>query len=109
MSEELKLKGTIKQIGEMQTFDSGFCKVELIVETDDKFPQMVKFDCAKVKGEDVIKYNKVGDKVEVSFNVQGSEWKGKYYVNLSAWKVFKVEGETTKPVAEEPIQDDLPF
>ena len=28
MSEELKIKGTIKKIGEMQTFDSGFVKRE---------------------------------------------------------------------------------
>ena len=115
----LQLTGTIKLIGEVQTFDSGFKKVEFVLTTnDEKYPQDVKFDISQDKVDDFIKYNKVGASVDVSFNVRGNEYKDKYYVNLSAWKVFKADankpatdiGVPAEELAtEELATDDLPF
>lgn len=110
----LQLTGKIKLIGEVQTFDSGFKKVEFVITTNDEnYPQEVKFDISQDKVDDFIKYNKVGSDVDVSFNVRGNEYKGKYYVNLAAWKVFKagaikVATDIGVPVEEIAIQD-LPF
>jgi hypothetical protein len=110
----LQLTGKIKLIGEVQTFDSGFKKVEFVITTNDEnYPQEVKFDISQDKVDDFIKYNKVGSDVDVSFNVRGNEYKGKYYVNLAAWKVFKagaskVATDIGVPV-EEIATDDLPF
>ena len=110
----LQLKGTIKVIGEKQTFDSGFQKVEFVLTTnDEKYPQDVKFDIVQDKVDDFLKYNKVGSVVDVDFNVRGNEYQGKYYVSLSAWKVFK--SQATAPAAdigvptEELAPDDMPF
>ena len=86
---ELKCTGTIKQIGELITFDSGFQKVEFILTTNEKYPQDVKFDIVKEKAEQFLKYNKVGDAVEVDFNIRGSEYKDKYYVNQLRGKSLK--------------------
>lgn len=108
-----QLTGTIKLIGEKQIFDSGFQKVNFVVTTlDDKYPQDISFDIMKDKVDDFIKYNKVGTLVDVDFNITGNEYKGKYYNNLSAWKVFK--SEANKPATDigvpaEEITDDLPF
>lgn len=108
---ELKLNGTIKVIGEKQTFDSGFQKVEFVVTTDDQYPQDVKFEIVQDKCDDFLKYNKVGKQVEVSFNVRGNEYKEKYYVNLSAWKVFGASAETKTAEKVEEVEEnlDLPF
>ena len=109
---ELKLNGTIKVIGEKQTFDSGFQKVEFVVTTEDQYPQDVKFEIVQDKCDDFLKYNKVGKQVEVSFNVRGNEYKEKYYFSLSAWKVFGASADATLTnegsIKEEPT-DDLPF
>ena len=107
---ELKLNGVIKQIGEVQEFDSGFRKVEFVITTSEQFPQEVKFEVLKDKVDDFIKFNKVGATVDVSFNVRGSVWKDKHYVNLIAWKVFKSDAvaETVEEV-EKVSEDDLPF
>ena len=94
---ELKLNGVIKQIGEKQVFDSGFEKVEFVLTTDDKYPQDVKFEIVKDAMEKFIKYQKVNDNVEVSFNVRGNEYKDKFYVSLSAWKVFKAGDKAPNP------------
>ena len=110
----LQLTGKIKLIGEVQTFDSGFKKVEFVITTNDEnYPQEVKFDISQDKVDDFIKYNKVGSDVDVSFNVRGNEYKGKYYVNLAAWKVFKAGASkvaTDIGVPVEEIEDNfLPF
>lgn len=109
----LQLNGTIKLIGEKQVFDSGFQKVEFVLTTnDEKYPQDVKFEIVQDKVDDFLKYNKVGSVVDVDFNVRGNEYKGKYYVSLTAWKVFKSQAAapaTDIGVPSEEIADDLPF
>lgn len=106
-----QLSGTIKLVGEKQTFDSGFQKVEFVLTTnDEKYPQDVKFEITQDKVDDFIKYNKVGKAVDVSFNVRGNEYKGKYYVSLTAWKVFKAEEAATDiGVPSEEIKGDFLF
>ena len=106
---ELKLNGTIKLVGEVQTFDSGFVKREFVITTKEQYPQDVKFEVTKEKATDFEKYNKVGDNVEVTFNVRGNEYNGKYYVNLQAWKVFKADAKPSEPVASVEPVDDMPF
>lgn len=104
-------KGTIKLIGEKQTFDSGFTKVEFVVtETADQYPQDIKFEIVKDKVDDFLKYNKVGKEVEVSYNLRGNEYNGKYYVSLQAWKVFGVDAiRTNEESIEEPEDSEMPF
>jgi len=87
---ELKLNGTIKMIGEVQNFDSGFSKREFVITTNEQYPQDVKFEVVKEKATDFEQYNKVGDNVDVKFNVRGNEYNGKYYVSLQSWHVSKV-------------------
>lgn len=117
---ELKITGTIKLIGEKQTFDSGFEKVEFVITTDEQYPQEVKLDAIKEKADNLIQYNKVGDKVDVKFNVRGSynEPSNRYFVNLQAWHVQKVEtgAASESTTANEPVLQpldegiqDLPF
>lgn len=86
------MEGTVKVIEDTQTFSSGFAKREFVVTTEDKFPQDIKFECTKEKIELVDKL-RTGDKVKVSFNIRGNEYKGRYFVNLQAWRVENAGGE----------------
>lgn len=90
MAEKLEVKGKIKLIGELQSFDSGFTKRELVITTEDKFPQDIKLEFMKDNCAKLDAYN-VDDDVTVGFNLRGSEYNGKYYVSLSAWKIDKAE------------------
>lgn len=65
---------------------------------------------------------KEGDKVSVSVNIESREYNGKWYTNVSAWRVNTRAAESPKasvaeqapfdastvPAASEPV-DDLPF
>lgn len=87
MSQSYELEGTLKIIEEIQTFASGFSKREFVVEVEDgRFPQFIKFECLKEKANQLDDLQ-IGDPVRVSFDIRGNEYKGKYYVNLTAWKI----------------------
>ena len=50
----------------------------------------------------------------MSFNLRGNEYKGKYYVSLSAWKVWTAQAEKPAtdigvPTEELAPSNDLPF
>ena len=85
---ELKLNGKIKLISDLQSWDSGFTKREFVVTTNEQYPQDVKLEFIKDKTS-LLDGLGEGDEVEVSFNVRGNEYNGKYYVNLQAWKIAK--------------------
>lgn len=90
-------------------------KQSFLVRTDEKYNNLYSFELfAKGDGLDkidnLLKYNKEGDVVKVSFNVSTNEYNGKYYTSLSAWRVDngkQSEGTASNTVAE--VVDDLPF
>jgi hypothetical protein len=122
----MKLKNVeIKRIGEIKEFGANNFKVVKWVVVDDSnadYPQTLELQCTQDKAENLVKYNKVGDRVDVDFNLRGREWTNEttkvtsVFNTIEAWKVFKAEptnGEPTdfqaKTVAEPAEEDDLPF
>ena len=84
-----ELQGTIKVIMDPQTFPSGFSKREFVVTVPDgRFPQDIKLTCVKEKA-DLLNQFSPGDPVSVSFDLRGNEYKGRYYVDLNAWKISR--------------------
>ena len=112
-----ELSGTVKEIFDTQTFNSGFSKRAFVVTSEaDKYPQDIQFECLKERIELVDKLNK-GDKVNVSFDINGREWNGKYFVNLVAWKIESKgsdgevadDEEPPMPDPDEDFDDEPPF
>ncbi len=113
---ELKINGKVKVIMDLQTFDSGFRKREFVITTQEQYPQDVKLECTQDRVSLIDALN-VGDDVDVSFNIRGNEYNGRYFVNLQAWRIEKGgAAEAPAPAAPdttlEPLgddEDDLPF
>lgn len=118
-------KGKITHIEEVRqgTSSNGtdWKSVKFVVEEqgDSKYPQSSVFSYFGVeKVDNFLKYNKVGDVVEVSFNLSAREYKGTYYQDNRAWKVWS-DNKQSANVAPEPeagynmgdslYEDDLPF
>jgi hypothetical protein len=90
-------KGSIKWIGDIQTFPSGFTKREFVVTTShDKYPQDLKFETVKDKCAMLDDYG-VGQAVTVNFDIRGNEYNGKYFVNLSCWKLQAADASAPAP------------
>ena len=94
-----ELQGKILEIKDTQEFKSGFTKREFIVDNGAKFQNTVKFELVKDDCSMIDKFS-VGDDVKVSFYINGSEWKGNHFVNLSVNKIEatsqSVVGQTIK-------------
>ena len=87
-------------------------KLTFIGETSEEYNNLYAFELfGTEKVDNFTKFNKVGDLVDVDFNVQTREWEGRYFTSLSAWKVFKSETTQTQTetVPEASTDDILPF
>jgi hypothetical protein len=109
----MKVTGVIKEIGEVVTgiskADKPWKKVTFVLETSEEYNNIYPLEVfGEEKVDNFLKWNEIGNTVDVDFNVSANEWKGKYLVNLGAWKVFKAEA-TAKTETTEKVEDDLPF
>jgi len=109
----MEVKGTLKVVNTTQVVSDKFSKREFVLTTNDMYPQDILFQLTQDKCT-LLDMFKVGDKVEVSFNLRGREWinpqgEAKYFNSLEAWKIFKdtnVEHNATDAPVE---NDNLPF
>jgi hypothetical protein len=113
----MELNGAVHLVGQTETVgNNDFTKRQLVIATEEQYVQYIPIDFVKDKTSLLDGY-KVGEKVNVSVNVRGSEYNGKYYVNLQGWKIRKdsvnnieVVGHVFEPAPAlvEP-ENDLPF
>ena len=114
----MQVQGKIKIIGEVQTFGTDFTKRQLVVTTDDQYPQLISIDFTQDK-TDLLNSYKVGQSVDVSINLGGREWinpqgEAKYFNSVTGWKIESVtQAEPSQPIAapnlSQGVEDDLPF
>ena len=122
----MELQGTVKKVGETQTFASGFQKKEMVILTDEQYPQPIQIDFLSDK-IDLLNNVSEGESVKVGINIRGREWTNpqwevKYFNSISAWRLEKVNVEAPQgnftekpkekaenPFADEVDQDSLPF
>jgi hypothetical protein len=102
MSEGLsgKLTGEVVQIGELMTFESGFCKQPFRINVKDNgYDNLIEFNLLK-DNVDKIKFLKLGQTAEVDFNIRTREHNGRVFTELVAWKVFGKAESTNDPCAK---------
>ncbi|MFT4780809.1 MAG: hypothetical protein ACJAZK_001464 [Psychroserpens sp.] len=123
----MEVQGKVKMIGETQTFGSnGFRKRELVVTTEEQYPQHILVEFVQDK-TDLLNSYKVGQPVKVNINLRGREWvnpqgETKYFNSVQGWRIeaAQPEGDNAPPVApteafepatnlNEEDHDDLPF
>lgn len=120
----MELIGTIKMIGETQTFgEKGFRKREVVVTTSEQYPQHIMVEFVQDKTELLDKF-KVGQEVKIGLNLRGREWispqgETKYFNTLQGWSIYSdADGSKPQPAPKESFidaddfdepQDDLPF
>ncbi|AGO48528.1 single strand DNA binding protein [Cellulophaga phage phi18:3] len=98
----MELEGAIKMVGETQTFGSnGFRKRELVVTTEEQYPQHILVEFVQDKC-DVLNSYMVGQKVKVGINLRGREWvnpqgETKYFNGIQGWRIELLGQPETKP------------
>jgi len=121
VSYEVKVQ--IREIGELQVVGKNntnkreFVGIE-VSERESKYENVLKFTLLKNAVSKLDQF-KVGDVVEVSFDVKGREYNGKVYIDLNAWKIEliatasgtdEVNGVTELPPSTtDDVFEGLPF
>ena len=116
----MEIKGTVKVIGESQTFGSnGFTKREVVLTTekDSKYPQDIMIEFTQDNCDLIDPYAE-GEDVIISVNLRGREWvnpqgDSKYFNSLNGWRIERdgsVSGETSQETpTHETDTNPLPF
>lgn len=114
----MELKGKCFEIGAIQQVSDSLQKRELIIEYAEspQYKEYLKFEMINDKCS-LVDSLKVGDDVDVFFNLRGRPWTDKtgkksYFNSLQLWRVNVLSGaaEYTVPASVTPADDDdLPF
>jgi hypothetical protein len=122
----MEVSGNIKVINPEQQVSPTFKKRELVVTTEETYPQHIMIDFTQDKC-DLLNSYAIGDAVKVSINLRGREWQSpqgetRYFNSIQGWRIEKESGATSAPAATAsapstpaPIpaalegEDDLPF
>lgn len=123
----ITVTGRVKFIGNTLDVSASFSKRELVVTTEEQYPQHILLEFTQDKTELLDDYN-VGDSVEVSINIRGREWvnpqgESKYFNTLQGWRIKKTGQAQPQPQTppannsiannandfKEEEHDDLPF
>ena len=123
----MEISGKVKWIDEVKTYGTnGFRKREIVVTTEEQYPQHIMIEFVQDKCELLDAYQ-VGQSVKIGINIRGREWvnpqgETKYFNSIQGWRVEAVEsapaGMPPMPPLEsfEPaegnakeVEDDLPF
>lgn len=119
--------GKLKVKGNTQVVSDKFSKRDLVLVTDDQYPQFISLQLTQDKCALLDQYN-VGDDMKISFNLRGREWTApdgvvKYFNTLEAWRLERSASahaaagnhSNLSPSAQEEVisssaaNDDLPF
>ena len=115
--------GRLAEVFETQQISDRFQKREFILEIKEsnnagfEFVEYVKFQATQDKCSLLDKVQ-VNDMVKVGFNLRGRKWekdgKTSYFTNLDAWRVDKLESDSTSPSIPKSSDngnspDDAPF
>lgn len=110
----MSIKGKVQKV--LETEEKGNFRVrKLVIETMDKYPQVVALDFTQnnvgLLDDPVVK---VGNNVEVFYNVRGRAWENRegktlYFTSLQGWRVREYKEEVSTQDQAPDREDDLPF
>lgn len=108
----MEIAGKIKLISDIQTFDSGFKKREVVITTEEQYPQHILVELLGDRTE-IINPFKIGDDVKISINIRGREWvnpqgETKYFNSLTGWRIEKLQSETFSQQPNNPLSQQIP-
>jgi hypothetical protein len=129
----MEVQGKIKVIGETLQVTDSYKKRDLVITTDEQYPQHISVEFAQDKTS-LLDNRIVGEEVKVSINIGGREWvnpqgETKYFNSIKGWRIEKLsdannsapepsaqpnaqpkqKNEPSPAQNQEEEHDDLPF
>lgn len=101
-----EVEGTLHKKFDTENKTGTFQAREFVVEVaDGNYPQLVKFQLVQDRCALLDPFEE-NEKIKVHFDLRGREWNGKYFTNLNAWRLEKVEMTPSTASAPPDFSDD---
>ncbi len=109
----MEVTGKIKVINAEQQVSTSFKKRELVVTTEEQYPQMIMIEFTQDKC-DLLNNYRVGEPVKVSINLRGREWvspqgETKYFNSVQGWRIEKLQNDVPQGGMQSPPMPTQPF
>jgi len=91
----MEVIGKVHSLGESITVSASYEKRELVVKTDEQYPQFISIEFSQGKCNEILDTLSLNQEVKVGINLRGREWvnpqgESKYFNTIQGWKVDKV-------------------
>ncbi|WP_390449995.1 DUF3127 domain-containing protein [Chryseobacterium sp. Alg-005] len=108
----MELQGTVKKLFDAQTFASGFQKREMVILTQEQYPQPISIEFLSDKIS-LLDNVTEGENVKVGINIRGREWTSpqgetKYFNSITGWRLEKVFDNGSEPTQAAPSHSAAP-
>lgn len=110
----MEVTGRIKVINPEQQVSASFRKRELVVTTEEQYPQHILIEFTQDKC-DLLNSYKVGEPVRVSINLRGREWvspqgETRYFNSIQGWRIERLtqEAPAAPQYAQQPSTPAMP-
>lgn len=109
----MELKGKIKLVTPEQQVTDSYTKREVVITTDEQYPQHISIEFPQGKCNNEIDQLQVGEEVTIGINIGGREWinpqgEAKYFNSIKGWSVRTNTGTHTAAPASTPAQTPPP-
>ena len=105
------IQGQIHKIFETSVVSEKFSKRDVVIKTNDQYPQLVIVQFTQDRCDMLDPYNE-GQEVDLSYNIQGREWTSpigevKYFNTIIGWKIQPVGPVASQPAANTPVNSQV--
>jgi len=89
----MEVSGIVKRVGGTQQISASFKKREIVVTTEEQYPQHISIEFVQDK-TDLLDSIQEGEKVNIGINLRGREWTSpqgevKYFNTIQGWRIEK--------------------
>lgn len=104
----MEVTGKIRVINPTQQVSASFKKRELVVTTDEQYPQHIMVEFTQDK-TDLLDSYRPGEDVKVSINLRGREWvspqgETRYFNTIQGWRIERTQADAPQQYQQQQQQ-----
>ena len=106
-SQSFEIQGKLHKVFPSENKSSSFQAREFVIEVESgQYSQFVKFQLTQDRCDLIDSFTE-GEDIQVSFDLRGREWDGKYFTNLNAWRLNRPSSTEKTDSPKPTVQDEV--
>jgi hypothetical protein len=102
-----EVQGKLHKVFPSENKSGSFQAREFVIEVESgQYSQLIKFQLTQDRCDLIDNYSE-GEEIQVSFDLRGREWDGKYFTNLNAWRLNRPSATEKTDSPKPTVQDEI--